>query len=55
MGLLTNARLAKLWTSYANVVKSSFACCVRLCNWPCNSSVKCASPKRNFSADVILS
>nr|CAH7750770.1 unnamed protein product [Callosobruchus chinensis] len=21
---------------------------------PCNSSVKCASPKRNFSANVIL-
>nr|CAH7756400.1 unnamed protein product [Callosobruchus chinensis] len=54
MGLLTNARLARLWTSYANVVKSSLACCVRLCSGPCSSSAKCASPKRNFSADVIL-
>nr|CAH7755069.1 unnamed protein product [Callosobruchus chinensis] len=32
MGLLANARLATLWTSYANVVKSSLDCCVRLCN-----------------------
>ncbi|VEN63091.1 unnamed protein product [Callosobruchus maculatus] len=55
MGLLTNARLANLWTAYANVVKSSLGCCVRFCDWPCSSSVKCASPKRNFSADVILS
>nr|CAH7762525.1 unnamed protein product [Callosobruchus chinensis] len=30
MGLVANARLAKLWTSYANVVKSSLACCVQL-------------------------
>nr|CAH7737623.1 unnamed protein product [Callosobruchus chinensis] len=49
-----NARLAKLWTSYANVVKYSLACCVRLCSWPCNSYVKCGSPKGSFSADVIL-
>nr|CAH7715799.1 unnamed protein product [Callosobruchus chinensis] len=42
MGLLTNTRLAERWISYANVVKFTLACFVRLCSWPCNSSVKCA-------------
>nr|CAH7749293.1 unnamed protein product [Callosobruchus chinensis] len=38
--------------TFTHVVKSSSACCVRLCSWPCNSSAERASPKRNFSADA---
>nr|CAH7735073.1 unnamed protein product [Callosobruchus chinensis] len=51
MGLWINAHLAKLWTSYANVIKFSLACCVRLY---LQSSDKFASPNRNLYADVIF-